>query len=213
MGFYRADMRYSYAGQYMQNTLHYRDRDPFTGDLVTQSQLLGEKLNDHFFPDLLGQWQSVYPTSAQLIEWAIMPYDQATFGPALSSPVLVSIGKNGNGDDAVLPPGMVVIMRFLLRTAVLTSGLYQPRRSYLAIGPVAESHVDENGILEPSSRDWFNVLGTIFAGNVGTAGGVGGWAPVRFGEGPAPLHLRGFAEVDGCTVRSTASYRKSRQPE
>lgn len=213
MGFYRCDMRYEFVGQQMQNTLYYRERDPSPGDLVVKSTELGEILTAHFFPGVGAQWLSLYPSTAHLVEWAIMPYADIGFGPALTSPVLNAIDRVGYGPDTVLPPGNCVILRFLLRTASLGSGLYFPRRSYISFGPVPEVHVDPTGHLESAATASYGEMGALLASNVGTLGGAGGFAPVRFGQGPSPLFLRGFAEVDGCTPKSTISYRKSRQPE
>jgi hypothetical protein len=213
MGFYRAECRYTYAGQQMQNTLYYRDRDPFTGDLVVQARTLGEKLNEWFFPALSPLWPGLMPTSMHWDTWQVMPLEDIGFGNALSNPVSVAINVDGQGDVECMPPGNVVIFAFVLRTALITSGLYMPKRSYLSIGPINVNYVDNVGRLESVAMTPFNNLAALFAGNVGTIAGVGGWAPVRYGQGPAPLSLQGFAEVDGCVARQTLSYRKSRQPE
>lgn len=213
MPFYRAECRYTYAGQQMQNTLYYRDRDPFTGDLVANAILVGQALNAQFFPALSPLWPGLMPTSMHWDTWQVMPLDVITFENSLSNPVSVAINVDGQGDQECMPPGNIVVLAFLLRTALITSGLYMPKRSYLAIGPINVNHVDNVGILESSAQTQYNNLGALFAENIGTVAGVGGWAPVRYGKGPEPLNLQGFAEVDGCVARSTLSYRKSRQPE
>jgi len=213
MPFYRTEMRYTFAGQQMQNTFYYRDRDPFTGDLVANATLLGQALNAHLFPAISPLWPELMPNNMTFNAWHVMPLDVITFENALSNPVQVAINVDGFGDQEVMPPGVVVVESFILRTAPITSGLYMPKRSYVVLGPVSVNHVNNLGVLEPGAKTLYDNLGALFSQNVGTLTGVGGWAPVRYGKGPEPLSLQGFAEVDGCVARPTLSYRKSRQPE
>lgn len=210
MGFYRADLRGTYEGQLMQNTLYYRDRDPFSGDLIVQSELLGSALNAHFFPALSALLPAVIPLGYHWDTWAIMPLTAVGFEPALATPVLVEIDRDSAGDANALPPGNVVIISFILRNGPIGSGLYQPRRSYIAVGPVAEPNVQNDGRLNSGALGGYNDLADLFAENVGTVAGVGGWAPVRYGNNGL---LQGFAELDGAAARPVVSYRKSRQPE
>ena len=210
MGFYRADLRMTYRGQAMQNTLWYRDRDPFSGDLIEQAALLGEKLNAHFFPALGAVLPTIIHETAHFDEWAVMPLEAIGFGPALSTPIVTVIDRDGSAGGEVMLPANVGILRFVLRPGLITSGLYQPRRSYLAVGPLSEIHVDEDGRLTDSVYGGWSDAAEVFALNVGTVAGAGGWAPVRYGNNGT---LQGFAEVDGCTPRRATSWRRSRMPE
>ena len=210
MGFYRADLRSSCLGQQFLNTFWYRDRDPFSGDLIDQSELLGEALNTHFFPALGAIMPAIVHEECTWEEWAIMPLEAIGFGPALSAPVVVTIGRTGGATGSVLPPATVGIISFNLRPGLITSGLYQPRRAYVAIGPIAEAQVDDAGLIsDPSYAAWQDTA-DVMAANVGTVLGAGGWAPVRYGTNGT---LQGFAEVDGATARRVVSFRRSRMPE
>lgn len=210
MGYYRADLRSSYRGQEMQNTLWYRDRDPFSGDLIDQAALLGEKLNDHFFPALGAVLPTIIHEDATFDEWAVMPLEAVGFGPALSTPIVTSIGRSGVAGGEPLLPANVGIIRFVLRPGLITGGLYQPKRSYLAVGPLSEVHVDDDGRLTDDVFSGWNDAAEVFALDVGTVLGAGGWAPVRYGSNGV---LQGFAELDGASARRATSWRRSRMPE
>lgn len=211
MSYYRVDMRGEAQSQQMQNTLFYRDRDPFGGDPIARAQELNDALIAHYFPLVGGALQPVIHSTYLWTEFSTMPLADVGFGPAISQPVVTPIGKEGTAGDNALPPGNCAIFRYLLLPGSVLGGLYQPRTSYLSMGIISESHVDDAGKLTDEVLGSYNAAAHVFALDVGTVLGVGGWAPVRYGRNG--FGIQGFAEVSDCVVRRVISYRKSRQPE
>jgi hypothetical protein len=212
--FYDAVLHGLYNSQAIVNVLHYRlGIDAIPGDLnLAGAEELANGIKDNVWPHL----KAVQPAAYTLEDITVYPRNDS-FALIYQTPFLLPVNEAGtSGGWSGTGASPCVILRAHLEPTTIVEGFIPPRRGYLAIGPVAETSVDDTGHLVSGALDAYQTLGDALATNIVSLVPAAVFFPIRVSvhkELGGLLTLRGWADVDQFVVRPLASHRRSRMPE
>lgn len=137
-----------------------------------------------------------------------------------STPFTLDVNEPGNR-AAVAAGGMngpapCVIVKLNLEPTTLLSGINPPRRGYLALGPVQDGDVANNGVLTPTALGLWQDIADLYAANIEQVlPAPAAWFPIRVRTVRAlgVTTVVGFADVQSAVARAVVSFRRSRLPE
>lgn len=222
MALYRADIRYTYLGQPMLNTLWYRDNpnDPIGINYLAAAQGLGVWVKENVIELALGQVRlaNLLVAGTNFDSVAVMPYAPPSIGsinpvelltaPQVTPVNLATLGANGQAWS----PECCLIIRLRCAAVTLNPLDYTPSGGYLAIGPIGETGTIEGGTL---NIDFQQAVQDFTAALLADADLGGGFSakPIRVGVAKAnrlPPGTFGWSDITSAEVRSKVSFRRSR---
>lgn len=206
-GFAQAVLLGSYGDQEVQNTLWYRYENDVPG---------GEETIPNFVAQLesvvLAKWAAM-SLDAYLISGCAVQLFSAAWEPRLITPLSVSLEVNGELDASSPGVGACAIINFhpAVTGGGVPAGHVPVRRSYLALGPIAESAISDVGGFDPTvyGATAGSELLTALASSLGSLDIWGETTPIRVGAADG-LGVRSYIAVASASFRGRASFRRSR---
>lgn len=191
------------GGQNINNILYYGDD---AGNAFT--------MNDALLAAFVAQWEDQFAT-----DWCSVMADTYTLAtltayavdvrglvvsdnPAQSAPALA-----GAVSGLCSSPAVTAILS-IKTSSIPSEGSRSLRRSYLALGPVPEVHVDTNGALTATALTEYAEIAALVATFCG--GVAGDFQPVRLGRTEAPA-APAIGSILSVNVQPFVSFRKSRK--
>jgi hypothetical protein len=217
---YKVVLKGQFQGQAINNILYYRNGVgvDISGITLGGAKEVADAVKAIVWPALKG----VMSTQYQLAQIDSYVYNDQTFDLLYQNPYTEGVQEYGtNVGTGFNGPAPCAILKFILENhAVLVDGPRPPKRGYLAIGPLADNQISDDGTLNLGQG--FNLLWdavcAVMANNVETILPVPGlFFPVRvhmdkIGIG-LKLKITSFTDVQAAVMRRVCSFRRSRQPE
>lgn len=191
------------GGQNVNNILYYGDdaAEPFTINDAGLAAFVAE-WEDEFAADWLSKMADTY-TLATLTAYVVDVHGSViSDNPAQSAPA-----APGTDAGACSSPAVTAILSFQT-SSIGAIGSRSLRRSYLALGPVPEVHVDTNGALTATALANYATLAALVSSTFN--GAVDQYEPVRLGR-TAALAQPAVGTIVSATVQPFVSFRKSRK--
>lgn len=215
MPIYRVNVQYSFLGQPMENVLWYRDGGSTVGlDPVVACAELGERVRDNIVISQAGQTRlmDIWPRGVQAEVVEVSYLSAPNLDPLLSAPVLTNIGAAVSAlNAAAYAPEAAAIIRLNCGIGTVNPLDYTPRRGYFCFGPLAEDATLENGQI---AAGFATALANFSAALLATQDIGGGFTavPIRVGRGRNGVGtlVNGFSDIVSASVRSDATWRRSR---
>lgn len=222
MAIYKVVLKGSCQGQAINNILYYRNGIgvDISGLTVGGTKEVADAVKAIVWTGL----KEVLPDSYQLQQIDSYVYGDQDFNLIYQNPYTVGVQENGLIPVDTHPmngPAPCAILKFILESHVaLVNGIGAPKRGYLAIGPIVDDWIEDDGSLKldtPRQLIWDAVC-AVMANNVETILPIPAvFFPIRvhmFKVGPLfPLKIVGWADIQAAVMRHFCSYRRSRQPE
>lgn len=212
--FYQVVMQGRYHNQNIFNILHYRiGTDFIPGPLnFGGAEEVATEVKRVVWD---GGLKAVMSSSYLLDKIAVYPRND-TFIPITTLPYVHEVGEYGQETDGSSGSASVMIARFNIEPTGLENGWFPPKRGYIALGPVPDSKIDENGNIEGADYAALNTAVQVLASNL--EGSLFDWEsyyPIRVSTRKVAgvLTLRGWADVSSVSLRHKTSYRRSRVGE
>jgi hypothetical protein len=220
MAIYKVVLRGSFQGQAINNILYYRNGIgiDLSGLTVGGTKEVADGVKAIVWPAL----RLVLPTAYDLQSIDSYVYNDQTFDLLYQSPFTLGVQEPGQAETSGYNgPAPCAIMKFILENhVVLANGPKPPKRGYLAIGPLADHSINDDGSLDLASTAQlrWDAVCAVMANNVETILPIPAvFYPIRvhmdkvgIGE---KLKITSFADVQAAVMRHFCSYRRSRQPE
>jgi hypothetical protein len=201
-GFYKCLVKGTAAGQAVNNILYYSTvaPDAIVWD-ASVATALGQAVVDAWEESALNAYPQAYAFSG--VDVSMVDEDGE-----VSSPFTVSVVGTGAGvySDLLATPGITAILKFNCSPAVLVNARPVPKRSYLAIGPLAEGWVADDGLYTQASRTAQYVGPAVTQGHLI---GATPFVPYRVGRTEG-ARVAAVGLVVSSVVRPYASFRRSR---
>jgi hypothetical protein len=216
MSLYAVAIRYLVGSQKMQMGLHYRDADVFPVDLDvrTACQQLGAKVRDSVIVSVMGQTrlENFMAAGVNFTHVAVNRLDANTHKPEMLSavevPVNIVISALNAGEMGA--PEITAILNFKAGTRSISPTDYEPKRGYIAIGPIPASRYLPNGQLKSDSLQALDNFGAALIAPLDIGGGFV-VKPIIVGKhkilGVTQL---GFSDIADTSPRPTITWRRSR---
>lgn len=136
-----ANVLIQFAGKVIQSTLYYASLAETVGNAATTAVDLGVALYDN----ISAPWAALLPNTAIVLEFNVMTRD-LFFNPLLSTPHSQSVGAAGGGAGNTAGRAQTVNVHFVLdyATGVDVQSVGLPVRSYIQVGPIYETAVNDN---------------------------------------------------------------------
>ena len=220
MALYKVVLRGTFQGQAINNILYYRLGVGFDIGGLT---LGGAKECADAVKTFV--WTAMKPLMSSMYELQQIDsyvYGDQTFNLLYNAPYSVGVQEYGtNADETFNGPAVCAICKLVLENhIVLVNGPTPPRRGYLAIGPLSDGQVANDGslMLDGGWNLFWDAFCAVVANNVETILPIPAvFFPVRVHMdkiGPGlQLTITSFADVQAAIMRHYTSYRRSRQPE
>jgi hypothetical protein len=200
--FWKATIQASGFGQEFINVLYYVD--DATGTATFDTARMGELANE--LDDL---WEAGpclnLPTGyvGEQVSVVLVDDQNETISPFA---VEATASFAGNGTVSLATAAACAVIGF--RVGPMAEGQTDPtpKRSYIAVGPLAESIVADNGLIGLTTMQQEAFMGDLAAVIVGS---LGDYRPCRVGRGRADLQPS-YGEVVDTIFRPYASFRRSR---
>lgn len=218
MSLYKAVIGYTYEGQKMANILYYRDAgSTILLDAVLAQQQLADAIRENVvLGGVIGQTRlaDILPNECFLDEVRVQRISATTFKPETNSPSVSNIGLPSLYGDDAQSPMICAIMQLVCPASTLAPTDYTPKGGYLAIGPIAKTATDKNGVLTQTQQGYFNNFGAALVQTLDMGGGYLA-KPIRIGRGKNSLGftVNGFNDIQNASVRAKSSFRRSRGGE
>lgn len=212
--FYKVVLNGRYSGQAIVNILYYRllvgaglSGLNFAGaeDLAFQvkQEVWDAGMKGALVPGYVLENITVYPYDVQFDLLYQMPY----------SLLVNEAGTAANGETN--GPAGCVIVRFNLEPTSPLNGLFPPRTGYVAIGPIKDGNVDSTGHIPTADLAGWQAVFSHMAENLENLVPPAIFAPIRVKSTNVAgvWRIVSFADISSVSVRSRASFRRSRLPE
>jgi hypothetical protein len=164
----------------------------------------------------------VLPLTYELQQIDSYVYNDQDFNLVYQSPYTTGVQEFGLETSPTLNgPAPCGILKFILENrAILTNGYKPPKRGYLAIGPLSDSLIENDGSLrmtEGLDLKW-GAICAMLANNVETILPIPAvFYPVRVHSERIGLALKlkivSYSDVQAAVMRHFSSFRRSRMPE
>lgn len=191
------------GGQNVNNILYYGDDagDPFTFNDAQMASFLAD-WEAQFASAWVGAMADTY-TLATLTAYAIDVHGGViSDNPAQSAPALAGTDA---GDCS--SPAVAAVLSFQT-SSIASIPSRSLRRSYLAIGPVPEVHVNTNGSLTATALTEYGALAALVASSLDI--GFFEYQPVRLAR-TEPLATPAVGTIVSAVVQPYVTFRKSRK--
>lgn len=207
--FYKAVVQSTAVGQDIVNVLYYAPLVP--GDLPFEAGLatdLGEAIAAAWGAEIISELSNLIdPVS---VEMSMVDEDGVTVSPFTVS---VPLGGSSMIGNPLSTAGMTAIFKFNCEPVAEAPGHPVPRRSYIAVGPLTDDQVLNDGALSTAATLSPALIAATTQGHL-----VGGtqFVPYRVGrtEPPSPEYpdgvTAGVGRVVSGILRPYASFRRSR---
>lgn len=217
MAIYKVVLNGSAYGQDIKNILYYRngvdiDLSGLTvGGTVEVAQAVRTMVWTFMKPLL--------PTAYRLQDITAYLYNEGTFELVYQNPTTVQVGENGTGTGATNGPATCAIIKFQLEpTARFANGFKPPKRGYVAIGPLTDAEVKDDGTLNLDNANdaYWTALCFALANNVETILPIPAvFFPIRVHQDKIlnVIRITSYADIRDAVCRDMTSFRRSRQPE
>lgn len=217
MAIYKVVLNGSAFGEDVKNILYYRSGIGLEiGGLTAGGTLeLSQAVKTLVWPAL----KSVLPAAYRLQDITTYVYEDGTFNPIYQNPTTLGVGENGTQPGATNGPAVCAIAKFQLEpTIVLLNGPKPPKRGYLAIGPLTDSQVNNDGtvLYDGNSTLTWGACAFALGNNVEVLLPVPFvWFPVRVSQTKilGIFKITSYADVREVVIRDITSFRRSRQPK
>lgn len=214
-GLYKVVLKGRYSNQNIINILYYRLGIDFVpGDFnLAGADTLAALVRDQVWTGgMRGRMNNNY----LLDKIEVYPMD-VTFELLYQLPYTLEVGEYGMaGASPTNGPTSCAIVKFNLEpTTPLVNGFVAPKRGYIALGPLADSFVDNSGYLENADYNAWSTAVQVFAENLESVLPPVVFFPIRIHRKTDPILgvTQGWADVQSCTINHRASFRRSRLPE
>jgi len=215
--YYKAVMKAVFQDQAIVNILWYRPGLNFdlTGLGDGGTTVLAGLVKDNVWPKL----KALMNTTFTMEEVVAYHYDQSLH-LSTQLPGAVPVGETGargtgNGNGG---PAPCAILRFNLAPTSVLDNFFPPKRGYLAVGPLDDDEVTDDGHVNTTSgsynAEWGNLADAVSSNLVSIVPPLE-FVPIRIQTKKIAglITLRGHADIVSAVVRSRASFRRSRLPE
>ena len=218
MAIYKVVLNGAFQGKDIKNILYYRNGVgiDICGLTVGGTVELSAAVRAMVWPAL----SLVLPDSYELQDITTYVYNQETFALLYQNPTTEGVQEPGlvSGVTFNGPAPCAIVRMALEPTLFLLNGPKPPKRGYLAIGPLSDGWIKDNGevLLDTGHKASWDVVCAALANNVETI------LPIPAVFFPIRVHqdkilnlwkITSFADVRDATVRTFSSYRRSRMPE
>lgn len=203
----RLDVIGEVGGKEVLNTLWYRLEETHGTTATAAAALAAE-----WVVTVSPQWVKFFPSQYNLARVEVQAYS-SVWAPLMFLPYSATVDTPGTNTGTLAGPAQTVILNFSLDLASLLepADTNPPRRSYLALGPVPEAAIGDDGLViftYWASGDLLNFRGGIVAtledpGNFTVA------IPERVGR-PNDVGQRASMLVVDTAFRGRSSFRRSR---
>jgi len=142
------------------------------------------------------------------VQYSAVTQSNTDAGGFMSSMPNTIVGEVAGGSDTV---ALAAIVGFQCLAWAVGPGIRVPKKSYVALGPIASANIGDNGLLLWNAAEKLTVTNFMKA-NVTVEGGESGplvWSPVRVGV-PNKDNIPAVGYVAGAIVRQYTRPRKSR---
>lgn len=203
-------------GQDIKNILYYRtglgiDVEGFTwGGAVDVANLVKTEVWPSF--------KTLMITGYELQDITVYVYDEQDFHLLIQNPATVPVHEFGLQVAPWNGPATCAIVRFVLEpTSILFNGPVPPRRGYLAVGPLRDASINDDGsinIAGGEALNW-NALCNAVSSNIASVIPPVVFFPIRVKHTSVLgiWTITSFADVSSATLRTQSSFRRSRVPE
>jgi hypothetical protein len=218
MAVYKCVLQGEYAGQAVNNILYYRNapNTEISGLTLGGTQELCNLVIEFVWPKL----KAIMSAKYTLRQVSAYVYQGALLALVYQNPYTVAVGEVGNSNAPVAGPMSCAIFKFGLEpTPLLADGPKPPKRGYLAIGPLMEAAIDDEGHITPeyltASNSNYRLLADQLATNLVSILPPAIFYPVRVHNEKVlgVWSIVSFADINSCAIRGLSSIRKSRQLE
>jgi hypothetical protein len=220
MAIYKVVLDGSFQGQKINNILYYRNGAGLDigGLTLGGAKEVADAVKAIVWPAL----KVVLPDTYILNQINSYVYNDQTFDLLYQVPFTLGVQETGleNG-HSYNGPAVCAIMKFILEPhIVLANGVKPPVRGYLAIGPISDTRVNNDGslsLVEPQNLQW-DAICAVMANNVYTVLPIpAAFFPIRVHQDKVgiveKLKITSFSDVQACVMRHQTSFRRSRMPE
>lgn len=203
-------------GQDVKNILYYRDGIGFSwvNQLYGGSEVLANNVIQEVVPKMLAVLCDNY--SMESVD--VYPHNDAL---QLTVQQPWSAAVNQPGTQTITSHGIAtcINIKFQLEPTGLMNGIWPPRRAYIALGPIPNTWVGEDGYV-PNSIFTFpammECLDALSQDLEFLLPAPGTFYPIRVRHNRAIGSLvkwTSWADVSGCVMNRRGSFRRSRMPE
>jgi hypothetical protein len=215
MSFYRTSLVGAVAGQAVINVLWYRSGISLPGvDLLGFLDAINAEIQQTIWDNgSPGNMRDALPASYTLVSIETVGYAD-NYELLVDSPVTRSVNQSGNTDANTNGPAVCAILKANLEPAI-GPGVGLPKKGYLAIGPLTDSAVQNDGRLASTTQTVMNTLGSALASNIVTEAPPAILYPIRtrVTRVAGIVTYIGYRDVNGFVCRPVAKFRRSRLPE
>jgi hypothetical protein len=212
--FYKVVLNGRYQGQAVVNILYYRlgvEFIPGPLNFAGAEDLAFQIIQEIWTPTMKG----LYPVEYVLENVTVYPYS-TTFDLLFQMPYVLTV--NEAGTQAGLPtngPAGCAIVRFNLEPTSPLNGFFAPKSGYVALGPVPDANIDNTGHLVPAYQGFLQDIGDAMSQDLENLIPPAIFYPIRMKSANVAGVIRfiSWADIASASVRSLASFRRSRQPE
>jgi len=214
MAFYKVVLNGSYAGQDIKNILYYRTGIGFNFMGLTLGG--ASTLADLVRGTVCAAMKIALPTGFVMQDIEVTPYDDL-FQLVYTSPHTLSIHENGQNGSGTNGPATCFNIHFNLEPTLITvNGVNPPKRGYVAIGPVVDADVNNEGIMDgtlfSNPESTWNVIADQLSQNLENFIPPVIFYPIRmkFNTVLGVSLPSSWCDVDGAFVDRRMSFRRSR---
>ena len=221
MSIYKVVLKGQFQGQSILNILYYRNGVgvDISGLTVGGTKEVADAVKAIIWPILRGQLPADY-NLAQIDSYA---YDDTSFDLLYQQPFTLGVQEPGLQASSAKynGPAPCAILKFILEShSILVDGPRPPKRGYLAIGPLGDNQVLDDGSLDlagGAQLAWDGIC-AVMANNVYTVLPIPAvFYPVRVHMDKVGIGLKlkitSFTDVQAAVMRHYTSFRRSRMPE
>lgn len=209
--FYDVVLHGRYRGQNIFNILHYRTGEDFIpGDfnLAGAPEVANAVKTAIWTNGIKSRMHEEY-----LLDKVVVYPRNPAFATIYSMPYTLEVGEYGVKYGATVGPSTCVIVRLNLENTSVFNGFFPPKRGYLAIGPIEEAAIDNDGNLEGADFAAWASSVECFADDLHTGLlGLETFYPIRVSTRKIAgvLTLRGWSDIVSTSVRHKTTFRRSR---
>lgn len=212
--FYDVVLQGRYRNQNIFNVLHYRlGEDPIPGAWnLAGAEELAEAVHVHVWTNGLQARMS----EQYLLDKIVVTPRNPDFATIYSLPFTREVGEYGVKVGALTGPATCIIANFVLEPTSVLNDFHPPKRGYVALGPIEEAAIDDDGNLEGADFAAWDTSVQCLADNlpIGVIP-IATFYPIRVSTVKVlgVITLRGWADVSAVTVNHKTSFRRSRLGE
>jgi len=216
MAIYKAVLNGQCEGQDVKNILWYRNgiAIDLSGLTVGGTIECANAIKTTVWPLM----KVVLPVQYVLQDITCYVYDESTFNLLYQNPTTVGVGETGVKVGALNGPATCGIIRFALEpTSIVFNGPKPPKKGYVAIGPLCDSWIADDGTVPaiPDQKADWDAICFALANNIETLLPPALFFPIRVHTDKVLglIKITSFADIRDATLRSQSSFRRSRMPE